>query len=99
MERLPGHCYNKDASLTAERKTLSYTSVLGARRGQRGKLNKLWMSALNKTWKRWVSAGMEPAGSPVTKTDGDFSSPNAPTGTGKTQFKSTTPSHGHVTRA
>ena len=28
-----------------------------------------------KTWKRWVSAGKEPAGSPVTETDGDFSSP------------------------
>ena len=28
--------------------------------------------------------GMEPAGSPVTETDGDFSSPNAPRGTGRT---------------
>ena len=29
-----------------------------------------------------MSAGMEPAGSPVTETDGDFSSPDAPRGTG-----------------
>ena len=37
-----------------------------------------------KTWKRWVAAGMEPAGFPVTVTvtDGDFSSPDAPRGTG-----------------
>ena len=31
--------------------------------------------------KRWVSAGMEPAGLPVTVRDGDFSSPDAPRGT------------------
>ena len=35
-----------------------------------------------KTWTRYVSASMEPAGSPVTETDGDFSSPDAPIGTG-----------------
>ena len=34
-----------------------------------------------KTWKRLVSAGMEPAGSPVTVRDGDFSSLGAPRGT------------------
>ena len=38
-----------------------------------------------KTWKRWVSAGMEPAGSPVTVRDWDFSSPDAPRGTGKSK--------------
>ena len=32
--------------------------------------------------KRWVSAGMEPAGSPITVIDGGFSSPDAPRGTG-----------------
>ena len=31
-----------------------------------------------RSWKRWVSAGMKPVGSPMTETDGDFSSPNAP---------------------
>ena len=40
-----------------------------------------------KTWKRWVSAGMEPAGSPVTVKDGDFPSPKAPRGTGGTKSK------------
>ena len=35
-----------------------------------------------KTSKRWVSAGMEPAGSPVTAMDGGVSSPDAPRGTG-----------------
>ena len=36
-----------------------------------------------KTWKRWVSAGMEPAGSPVIIVrDGYCSSPDAPRGTG-----------------
>ena len=34
-----------------------------------------------KTWKIWVSAGMELAGSPVTETDGDFSTSNTPRGT------------------
>ena len=29
-----------------------------------------------------VSAGMEPAGSPVTDTDGEYSSPDAPRGSG-----------------
>ena len=35
-----------------------------------------------KTRKRWVLAGMEPAGSPLTVRDGDFSSSDAPRGTG-----------------
>ena len=35
-----------------------------------------------KTSKKWVSAGMESAGSPVTVMDGGFSSPDAPRGTG-----------------
>ena len=35
-----------------------------------------------KTWKRWVSAGTEAAGSPATETDGDLSSVDAPRGTG-----------------
>ena len=39
------------------------------------------------TWKRWVLAGMEPAGSPVTVKDGDFSSPDAPRGTGGPKSK------------
>ena len=36
----------------------------------------------NKSWMRCVSAGMEPAGSPVTETDGNFSSPYVSRGTG-----------------
>ena len=40
-----------------------------------------------KTWRRWVSTGMDPAGSPVTATDGDFSSPDAPRGTGGPKSK------------
>ncbi len=40
-----------------------------------------------KTWKRWVSAGMEPARSPVTVIYGDFSSPDAPRGTGGPKSK------------
>ena len=42
----------------------------------------------NKTWKRWVLAGMEPAGSPVLETDGDFSSPDAPRETGRPKSRS-----------
>ena len=35
-----------------------------------------------KTSKRWVSADIEPPGSPVTVMDGGFSSPDAPRGPG-----------------
>ena len=41
-----------------------------------------------KTWKRWVSAGMEPTGSPVTVKNGDLSSPDASRGTGGPILKS-----------
>ena len=47
------------------------------KRGRHGEVHS------KKTWKRGVSAGTEPAGSPVTETDEDFSSPNAPRGTGR----------------
>ena len=40
-----------------------------------------------KTWKRWVSAGMEPAESSGTVIDGDISSPGAPRGTGGPKSK------------
>ena len=46
------------------------------------KLKKTYGKVNSKTWKRWVSTGMEPAGSPVTVRDGDFSSPDAQRGTG-----------------
>ena len=39
------------------------------------------------TWNRCVLAGMEPTGSPVTVRDGDFSSPDAPRGTGGPKYK------------
>ena len=34
-----------------------------------------------KTWKRWVSAGRKPAGSPESESNRDFSLPDAPEGT------------------
>ena len=40
-----------------------------------------------RTWKRWMSAGMGPAGSPVTVMDGGTSSPDAPKGTGGPKSK------------
>ena len=39
------------------------------------------------TWKKWVSAGIESAGSAVTVRDGDLSSPDAPRGTGGPKSK------------
>ena len=36
---------------------------------------------------RWVSAGVQPAGSPVTVRDGDLSLPDAPGETGVTKSK------------
>ena len=34
-----------------------------------------------------MSAGMEPAGSPVTETDGDFSTADSPRGTGRPKYE------------
>ena len=53
--------------------------------GRRGGRRRHGEAHSKKTWKRWVSAGMDPAGAPVTVRDGDFSSPNAPRGTGGTK--------------
>ena len=55
-------------------------------RRKRGKPKKTWRS--KPTFKEdlegkiRVSAGIEPAGAPVTDTDGELSSPDAPRGTG-----------------
>ena len=51
-------------------------------RRKRGRPKKNRGKHSRKSWKRWVLAGMEPAGSPVIVRDGDFSSPDAPRGTG-----------------
>ena len=51
-------------------------------RRNRGRPKKTWRSTFKEHQKRWVSAGMVPAGSPVTVRDGGFSSPDAPRGTG-----------------
>ena len=50
------------------------------KRGGRGRYGE---APSKKTWKRWVLAGMEHAGSPVTVICGGFSSPDAPRGTGR----------------
>ena len=67
------------------RYTRPHGSELGARRRQkntkRGGRRSCGEVLSKKTWKRWVLAGMEPAGSPVIARDGDFSSPDAPRGT------------------
>ena len=85
----PRHCHYKEKENnwphppTAERKTSRYTNVLGAGRRQKrggGEARRHGDVHSKKTWKRWVLAGVEPAGSPVTVRDGDFSSPDAPRG-------------------
>ena len=50
-------------------------------RRKRGRPKKSWRAPSKKTSKRWMSAGIEPTGSPVTVMDGGFSSPDAPMGT------------------
>ena len=65
--------------LRLERKTRPYSNVLGARRKRGGRRRGEALS--KKTWKIWMSAGMETAGSPVTVKYGDFSSPDALRGT------------------
>ena len=65
-------------SPTAERKTRPYSYVVGARRRQKkegGGRIRHGEALSKKTWKRWVSADMEPAGSPVTVRDGDSCRP------------------------
>ena len=57
-------------------------------RRNRGGQRKHGEAPSKKTWKRCVSVGMEPAGSPVTVIDGDFSSPDAPRRTGGPKYKS-----------
>ena len=52
------------------------TAERGGGRRRRG------VALSKKTSERWVSAGMEPAGSPVTVMDGGTLSPDAPRGTG-----------------
>ena len=87
----PKHCYNKEKEngwprpQTAERNTRPHSNVglLGARRhgrGERGDRRRHGEAPSKKIWKRWVSAGIEPAGSPVTVRDGDFLSSDAPRG-------------------
>ena len=63
---------------TADGKTRSCSNVLGARGPGRTRHGE---APSKKTWKRWVLAGMEPTGSPVTVRDGDLLSPGGPRGT------------------
>ena len=50
-------------------------------RRKRGRPKKTWRSTSKEDLEEMVSAGMEPAESPVTVIDGGFSSPDAPRGT------------------
>ena len=56
-------------------------------RRKRGGQRRHGEAPAKKTWVRWVSAGMEPAGSPVTVRKGYFSSPDASRGTGGPKTK------------
>ena len=81
------HCYNKekDNGHICREKDPPKQQCTGCQKmaEERGGGRRRHDEAPSKTtWKRWVSAGMDPAGSPVTVKDGDFSSPDAPRGTG-----------------
>ena len=77
--------------LRLQRERPAYTSMYwvpeDGRKEGGGERRRLGEIHSKKTWPRWVSAGMEPAGSPMTVRDGDLSSPDAPRGTGGTKSR------------